>query len=1304
MPDDIPNGWQPNSRFEAVLVEIQQAEEQGRTIEQREYLDRFPDLAEPLREYFQDREWFAPVAAVLAPTPTPPGMPPQPEPPPVSHFGDYAILQQLDQGGQSIIYRVSDPELHRSLAVKVLRPELRDQPDAVRRLLKEAQVTGQLQHPGIVPVHAVDRLPDGRPYFVMKLIDGCTLAQLLAVRPAPTHDLPHFLVIFQQVCQAVASAHSRGVIHRDLKPKNIMVGAFAEVQVMDWGFAKVLASGGCQPPGTGKDVAPGGPDTLRTVRTEETGLSSVDGLVMGTLAYMAPEQAKGLVEELDQRADVFGLGAILCEVLTGLPPYTGHSARELQAKAAAGDLAEALARLDGCGADAELIALARDCLAPQRERRPRDAAAVAERLTVYLTEVQERLRRAEVEKAAAQAKAEEAKATVRAERRARRLSVGLAIAVLAVLVSLAIGGLWLQWQQAEEARQAEALRRDVGAMLAQAIRFRQSAHFKEGRELLEQAQQRLGTEGPADLRKQVDQVLADTELARRLDAARQRLIDIREGKLDLARAAQEYALAFKEAGLGEEGEDAGVVAARVRASAVRAEVVAALDDWAAIAGDGPRRAWLLAVARAADPDPQRDRLRQPELWRDGAALARLAEEARVAELSPQLALALAQALSMGGADPIPLLRKAQAQHPDDFWLNVWLGAVLRQAKQWDEAIGYDRAALALRPEAPIHTNLGLSLYDKGRLGEALAHYEKALRINPRYAQAHTCLGLVFYRKGKLNEAIRHYEQALLLDSNDALTHNNLGAALRDKGRLDEALAHHKEAVRLEPKYAKARHNLGATLCSMGRLDEAIAHLEEALRLDPKDAQAHSNFGEVLRAKGWLDEAISHGEQAVHLDPKDAKAHFNLGKALYDKSRLDEAISQCKEALRLDPKFAKAHTNLGAALYDQGQWGQAVRHFEEALRLDPKDAVAHYNLGLALYDKRRLDKAIGHYEEAIRIKPDYANAHINLGAALYDKGRLDEAITHYKKAVRLCPKDARARINLGAALRDKGRLDEAITHYEEALRLNKEDPVAHNNLSVALRAKGRLDEAITHLKEAVRIKPDYANAHINLGAALYDKGRLDEAITHYKEAVRLRPKDAKARHNLGVALYDKGRLDEAITHYEEALRLNKEDPVAHYNFGSALHAKGRLDEAITHLKEAVRLGPKDLWAHNNLGRALHAKGRLDEAILHLKEAVRLGPKNALPHYNLGRALRDKGRVEEAVGQYEEALRLDPKYAYGHSALGEALLVLGRFAKAREATRRCLDLLPPQDSMRAAVTQQLQRCEEALRKRAGETKSK
>jgi serine/threonine-protein kinase len=348
----------------------------------------------------------------------------------------YRIDGEIARGGMGAVLKGRDPDLGRDVAIKVLREDYRGRPDMVRRFVEEAQIGGQLQHPGVVPVYELGTFADLRPFFAMKLVKGRTLAGLLAERRAPTEGLSRLLAIFEAICQTVAYAHARGVIHRDLKPSNVMVGGFGEVQVMDWGLAKVLPRGGAA-----DDEAAGKEGTvIATARGDAD--HSHPGSVLGTPSYMAPEQARGEVDRLDERADVFALGSILCEALTGEPAFTGRTSGEIQSKAARGDSAPALARLDACGADPELVALARWCLAPEPEDRPAHAGEVAGRIAAHRAGVEERLRRAEVDRAAESARAAEAVRRVAVERQRRRLAVALAASVLALVV---LGGGTAAW-------------------------------------------------------------------------------------------------------------------------------------------------------------------------------------------------------------------------------------------------------------------------------------------------------------------------------------------------------------------------------------------------------------------------------------------------------------------------------------------------------------------------------------------------------------------------------------------------------------------------------------------------------------------------------------------------------------------------------------------------------------------------------------------------------------------------------------------------------------------------------------------
>src|SRR5262245_59072011 len=202
--------------------------------------------------------------------------------------GRYPIEREIARGGMGVVLRATDPTFRRPLAVKVLLADWKDKPDLEKRFLEEAQITARLQHPGVPPIHDAGRLEDGRPFFAMKLVQGQTLAELLKQRPSPAHELPRFLAAFGQLCQTIAYAHARGVLHRDLKPSNVMVGAFGEVQVMDWGLAKSLR----------EDEAPAESDSEGSAGASSSRCGAEQtraGTVVGTPAFMAPEQARGEV-------------------------------------------------------------------------------------------------------------------------------------------------------------------------------------------------------------------------------------------------------------------------------------------------------------------------------------------------------------------------------------------------------------------------------------------------------------------------------------------------------------------------------------------------------------------------------------------------------------------------------------------------------------------------------------------------------------------------------------------------------------------------------------------------------------------------------------------------------------------------------------------------------------------------------------------------------------------------------------------------------------------------------------------------
>src|SRR5262245_53437569 len=232
----------------------------------------------------------------------------------------YLIQQRVGTGGMGIVLRVVDQKLNRELGLKVMKPDAARDPLLVRRLLDEPRICSGLQHPGIVPLHEVDRLPDSSPFCTMKLIRGRTLHEILqelagkeTAHLVPAREVQRFVKVFEHVCQAIGFAHSQGIVHRDLKPSNVMVGAFGEVQIMDWGLAKDLATGERQPPGadpvngstqqqsadashlSDQSSVDFGPATVMSCAQPGNNDATEPGHILGTLPYMPPEQARGTV-------------------------------------------------------------------------------------------------------------------------------------------------------------------------------------------------------------------------------------------------------------------------------------------------------------------------------------------------------------------------------------------------------------------------------------------------------------------------------------------------------------------------------------------------------------------------------------------------------------------------------------------------------------------------------------------------------------------------------------------------------------------------------------------------------------------------------------------------------------------------------------------------------------------------------------------------------------------------------------------------------------------------------------------------
>jgi serine/threonine-protein kinase len=527
--------------------------------------------------------------------------------------------------------------------------------------------------------------------------------------------------------------------------------------------------------------------------------------------------------------------------------------------------------------------------------------------------------------------------------------------------------------------------------------------------------ERTAKERAQEQMQQLDQARRERQLVDRLDTIHLNRVGVVKGRFDAhpnaERADREYEAAFREADLGRIGEDPAAVAARIEASTIRGELVAALDDWAVCAhradADAGRQSWLLEVLRRADPNPAqiRQRLRDPALWNNRAALTKLAETALAERTSAQLPVALAERLLYAGADAVPFLLQVQREYPGDFWANYALGMALL-TKNPGESMRYLQAALAIRPRtAVLYDNLGVTLLEIGRSDEAIEHLQQALRIDPEYANSH----------------------------------NNLGSALQVKGRLDEAIAHFRHALRTDPLVAEVQCNLGGALVAKGRHDEGLEHLQQALRSAPRMPEAHAHLSTGLKARG--------GPQAV--------------------------IAHYRQMLRTDPEFALAHAYLGGALVEAGQADEAEGHLREALRLDSKLTTARHQLGLVLSSRGQYDEALEHFQQLITLNPRLPTAHGALGQVLIGLGRFRDARDATRRGLDLLPPDDPQRANFARELK----------RCEDLLTLEA-------RLPAVLRGEDRPAGAAEHFRfaEVCRAKRRYAD-----GARLFEKAFADKPL-------------------------------------------------------------------------------------------------------------------------------------------------------------------------------------------------------------------
>jgi tetratricopeptide (TPR) repeat protein/serine/threonine protein kinase len=1226
-------------------------------------------------------------------------------------IGPYKLLQQIGEGGMGTVWMGEQAQpVQRRVALKIIKAGM-DSKQVLARFEAERQALALMDHPNIARVLdagttsgvrsqesgvrdqksvASSLTPDscpltpvaGRPYFVMELVKGQPITQYCDQQRLTPRER---LELFVPVCQAIQHAHQKGIIHRDIKPSNVLVAPYdgkPVVKVIDFGVAKA----------TGQRL------TEKTLFTEF-------GAVVGTLEYMSPEQAELNNQDIDTRSDIYSLGVLLYELLTGTTPLDRarlkkaaftemlRMIREEEPPRPSTRLSEAKDTLPSISAQrktepAKLTRLVRGeldwivmkALEKDRNRRYETANSFAIDVQRYLAD--------EPVQACPPSLRYRFRKFARRHKRGLAMLGVLLVALLLVISTIAGSVGWVLRDRAAQQGYAE---REAAGALDEAGSLCQRSQWPQAQAKLGRAETVLGDWGNASLRSALERVRLDLWMGTELEEIRLQMSGVQAATgphFDTKITAADFAAAFGKYGLPVLEMGTEEASERIRTSAIRPALLVALDQWAGFQSVGPAaRTRLFAVAQGADDDDWRRRCREvlrrrgPTARRreDEAALLRLAGQREALDQAPATLVLLAS--SIGWYDPaaaVALLRPAQQCDPTDLWLNLELGSWLVQLEtpRYEEAISFNRAAVALRPHsAGAWINLGASLGKADRLDEAIAAFERAIHLRPDMALAHHNLGAALERKDEPDRAIPALREAIRLRPNFADSHNGLGKVLRATGKLDEAITAHREAIRLRPNFADAHSSLGTALSEKGRLDRALVEYRVAIRLQPDTALFHSNLAGGLLEKGEVDAALKEIEIALCIDSQLADAHVNLGNALSEKRRLDEAVAAYEEAIRLKPRNAPAYTSLGNALHARGQLKEALAAHEKAIEYQPNAALPHSNRGNILYVLDRLDEAIAAYQKALRLKPDLPHAHHGLGGALVGKGRVKEALASYEQAIRHEPDAPHSYFSTAEVLQEQGRLVEALDFQRRghALLADKKwagDPTpllrSHNTLGTLLAKLGKRNEAEKELCAALALgkklvgakftipehRQHLATSHTVLGWFLIsDPKRQGEVEPEFRAALALRKELAEQC------------LDRPA--YREELAK------AHLNLGHVLAGKRKWSEVETEFRAAL---------------AVHKK-LAEDFVTVVRHQVGVGGVLSL----LGHVAKERDRPKEALAWYDQAIRvLTPIVARqpqpgkareflrnSHSGRGEMLDKQERFGEAASAWALALELGLPQD---------------------------
>jgi serine/threonine-protein kinase len=867
-----------------------------------------PELLPVVRERWRLMGRLRDGLDALFPAPTAP-FSPRPEGPALPQIPGYEVEAVLGRGGMGVVFKARHLKLKRLVALKMLLTDIYASPEELARFRREAEAVAALRHPNIVQVHDAGEAA-GRPYFTMEYVEGGSLAQSLAGQPQPPRRVAE---VVATLASAVQVAHKSGFIHRDLKPANVLLTAEGTPRIADFGLARPIATG---------------PEVTRS------------GALVGSPSYMAPEQALGRSSTIGPAVDVYGLGGVLYEMLTGRPPFEGLVATETLQKVISEEPVPPSRLNAQVPRDLETICL--KCLRKNPARRYASAQDLADDLHRFLDGKPVLARPVGVvERAVKWAR--------------RRPAAALLLGAVLIALGAAIGaGVWLQHQEAE--RQAAKVQREGQARqaletaLRRANELRQEERWQEALLVLTDASPFVAEGNSPDLEQKFRQAQSDCRVAAKLESVRESNPLLPDGAVDYQQRAVEFLKAFEYAGLRMD-DDLESVVGYIRASTIRAQLVAAIEDRAFVAfmlEDKPQVERLLRIARSADPEPLwRDRFRSPAAWKDRQQLLQLTGAAFTSSPGPtphQLALLALLLRKMGArSESSSLLGKACSRQPKNFWVHREMGFALVLVGRFVDAVPFFRTAVQLRPDNPgAHEGLGLALSRNGQTEEALAAFRRAVELSPASHALHTRRVDALATAGYWKAAEAACRRAMEIDSTNYLTPFRLAEVLYKHKRVEDAILLCRKVIEIAPHFEEAHYALGDMFAQTARHEDAVKAFRKVKELragkPPASLMKAAKYpadlmlAQELAAVGRWQEAIAVLESVAAREPKDFRFPLEAGKIYRSQGKTEDAANAFDKAANILPMRSWAWVGLAAARLDQGRFADAAAATKRLLEL------------------------------------------------------------------------------------------------------------------------------------------------------------------------------------------------------------------------------------------------------------------------------------------------------------------------------------------------------------------------------------